>query len=322
MASQTTAAASTAARASPGAARLDRSLILDKCSSFIDFQLWPLEPTIDASGWLRNFRADEIEHALHLLNSFMFYSDYLTRELFASGFQNISNIIRIPGQIFHEAQTSWVDFCGKVLVTYVTGEQPNPTDSGFTFARMARQALGIDQNRIVSPLEALTKLMLYPNLDVLFVDDFVGSGDQFVATWNRTYDVNGQFPYSFSQHASGRTGSRFFYCPAICTQKGYRRIQESCNNVVLSPGNVLPDQYSAIHPDSIVWPNQLRASGASFVERASLRAGIPDDLDNLGDWRGHHQLGLTLGFSHSVPDATLPLFYWEHNGWQPLLRRT
>jgi hypothetical protein len=50
---------------------------------------------------------------------------------------------------------------------------------------------------------------------------------------------------------------------------------------------------------------------------------MPDtDGAVVNDWQGFHKLGLALAFQHCVPDATLPLFYWEHNEWHPLIRRT
>jgi len=80
---------------------------------------------------------------------------------------------------------------------------------------------------------------------------------------------------------------------------------------------VLPKEYSAIDPNSILWPSHLVSGAARFLERVSVSAGIPAD-----QWRGRHDLALAIAFSDSVPDATLPLFYWEQDGWQPLIRRT
>src|SRR5947208_14205280 len=42
---------------------------------------------------------------------------------------------------------SWRAFVDSVIVTRVTGEIPSDTDSGYTFARKARQLLGIPEER-------------------------------------------------------------------------------------------------------------------------------------------------------------------------------
>ncbi len=302
--------------------QVDKAFVLDKCNRFVDFQLWMLRADLDPEGWLQNFTADEQEHACHLLNSFMFFSTDLVRAMFLSAFQNISCIIRSPGRDFRLEQSFWRTFCNQTIVTYVTGEMPNPTDSGFIFARMARQYLEIPERMIVEPKEALKLLVNGANRPVVFVDDFVGSGQQFISTWKRPYDIGlpsgGQ--YTFEMYAKSR-GGQFFYTPVLSSALGIREILLHCPDVQLSPANVLGTRYNACDPESIVWPPKLLPSGRSFIELASKRAGIPDTGGGKNDWRGFNFQGLCVGFEHSVPDATIPIFYWEQNGWKPLLRR-
>ena len=252
----------------------------------------------------------------------MYYSVRLVEQLFAAGFQNLSVLNRRDGRGFREAQSTWQRFCDTLIVTYITGERPNPTDSGFTFARMARQVLEIDEERIVAPETALCILVSDPDRPVLFVDDFVGSGNQFISTWHRPYHVPSHGEHSFARQALAGGSARYHYCPAVCTAYGAQRIAKRCpGDLVLSPGNWVADQNSVFHPESVVWPDHLRASAPQFVASASCRAGIPDNGGKVDDWRGYHKLGLTLAFAHSIPDATLPLFYWEKEGWRPLVRR-
>jgi len=74
--------------------------------------------------------------------------------------------------------------------------------------------------------------------------------------------------------------------------------------------------------DSIFWPDPLKHGANEAIKKASLRAGLPDTGGaKVNDWQGFYKLGLALGFYNSVPDATLPIFYWEKNGWKPLIRR-
>lgn len=300
--------------------QVDRALVLGKCDSFVDFQLWPIRTILNPEGWLKNFTTDELEYAYHLLNSFAFFSEELVRELFLAGFQNISCTRRQAGQLFADQQLLWKRFCSQIIVTFVTGEQPNPTDSGHLFTRIVRQYLRISEQRIVEPQVALRALVEGSDKPILFVDDFVGSGAQFVATWQRPYDVGMTGHLSFERFASWKGGT-YYYCPAICTSHGAKQIASYCPAVQVSPGNMLGRRYSAIEPDSNVWPDKLRPTGAAFIEAASRRAGIPSTDGGRNDWRGFNKLGLCVGFNHSVPDATLPIFYWEKNGWVPLLKR-
>jgi len=185
---------------------------------------------------------------------------------------------------------------------------------------MARQFLKFSEKRIVDPQDALRSLVKGDQRPILFVDDFVGSGAQFVATWQRLYDVGLSGAFSFERYAKWK-GGMYYYCPAICTSHGLGEIAKYCPEVTLSPGNILGPRYSALDAESLVWTDNLRATALQFLEKASKRAGIPDSAGGRNDWRGFNKLALCLGFSHSVPDATLPIFYWEKNGWTPLLRR-
>lgn len=297
--------------------KVNEDFVLAKCSNFVDFQIWPLTANLNPPLWLRNFPSDEQEYAIHLLNSFMYYSDVLVTHLSRSAFQNVSALLSTP-PTFLERQAAWSSFLGSVLITYVTGEDPNPTDSGHGYARKIRK-LGIDEGKIGAPEKVLERAMHAARADIVFVDDFVGSGQQFIKTWYRKYDVLGAAT-SFASLAAAMP-IRAFYCPVFCTEYGAGEISRECPTVTLCPANLLSNRYSAFASDSLIWPDSLRAGAEEFIRVASARAGIPDNGGGVDDWRGFHKLGLTLAISDSVPDATLPIFYWEQNGWHPLLPR-
>ena len=139
---------------------------------------------------------------------------------------------------------------------------------------------------------------------VVFVDDFVGSGQQFVRTWDRSLRTQ----YESFKALAPVSQAKFYYCPAFCTQYGLNKIKSACAGVSVNPGVLIPDNYGVLHPDSIVWPSHLRSTAADFLYSASMRAGIPKEK-----WRGFASLGLTIAFEDSVPDATLPMMYWENN---------
>jgi hypothetical protein len=236
-------------------------------------------------------------------------------------FQALAVYVIKPDEILLNALTSWAAFVDSVIITHVTGETPNPTDSGYTFARKARQVLQIQEERILGPDRVLEKLLSGVQRTIVFVDDFVGSGNQFIDTWNREINVGGKTWASFRRIAPLVRGAKFFYCPLICTDVGYKRIRQNCPEIILHPAHVLSRRYNALDPDSLIWPNELKSTACEFIRKASLRAGIPDNNGGVNDWRGFKKLGLTLAIGDSVPDATLPIFYWEQNGWKPLIRR-
>lgn len=299
-----------------------KEILLAKCDYFREVNLWPRREELNAENWLENFSESEQPHAIQLLNSFAYFSDDLIDEMFAAAFHGLSAKAIPIGESLLRAQSAWRNFVDSVIITYPTGEKPSVTDSGFTFARKARQVLQIPEERIKSPEAVLDLLFRSGPSPVVFVDDFVGTGNQFIHTWFRTYDVPSARSASFFRFALVR-GAQFFYCPIFCTQFGFDELQRRCRDVTLSPAHILSPRYSAIAPDSLLWTDNLRPYASQFLEAVSKRAGIPDTGGTTpNDWRGFGKLGLALALGGSVPDATLPILYWEQNGWRPLIRRT
>ena len=285
---------------------LTRQFLIDKCDYFSDIGIWPRKSVLNPELWLRNFLPHEEDHALYLLNAFMYFATDLVDQIFSTSIRTIGRLM---------TRHQWTEFLDSVLVTLVTGEVPNVTDSGHVFTRKAR-SLGIPEERIMSHEQVFGRIQAGFNQAVVLVDDFGGSGTQFIETWNRTP------PNRYESFRALATGSQaeFYYCPAFCTQFGLNRIKCACPEVTVNPGVLIPDNYGALAPDSIVWPSELRSTAEEFLYSASTRAGIPE-----GEWRGFASLGLTIAFEDSVPDATLPIMYWENNEndrWHPLMRRT
>lgn len=287
---------------------LTPEILIEKYEYFSSIGIWPSKVDLDPERWLGNFLPGEVEHAIYLLNAFMYFDSALVDQIF-------STAIRTVGRWMTAEQ--WKEFLDTLVVTIVTGEEPSVTDSGHLFARKAR-SLGIPQERIINPQQANDLIQRGFDGPVVFVDDFVGSGNQFKTTWHRPNRT--QFD-SFKDLAP-LFRAKFYYCPAFCTEFGLQQIESECPEVTVSPGVFIPNNYGALDSDSVVWPTRLKSTSEEFIRSASERAGIRDTGGTEpDDWRGFASLGLTIAFEDSVPDATLPMIYWEQNGWRPLMRR-
>jgi hypothetical protein len=152
----------------------------------------------------------------------------------------------------------------------------------------------------------------------LLLDDFVGSGRQMAASWTRVYTSAGGKRGTLKMLTEN--GIRVIYTPLVATTYGLAELRKSCPSLEVRAAHELDSRYSLTHVDSILWPDALRSQGRDFLFSASNRAGIVGTAKY--GWEGFHNLALALGFWHSVPDATLPLFYWEAGDWIPLIRRT
>lgn len=303
-------------------ANVNINLPLERWKYFVDVQLWPKRANFDPVGWIGNFKPDEIRYALRLLEGFTYFSQELVPQMFRSAFLNLSQIVLTQKTDLESAKTTWSQFISSLIVVRVTGEEPNDSDSGFTFTRYARDYLNIPQEHILSPEQAIKRFLFSLQGNVVFVDDFVGSGNQFIDTWERQYEI-GSEAHSFKDIQVAAHGDvRFYYCPVICTELGRQNINKSCPSVKILPAHFYGEAQSALSPSSSIWRDDMRTEGPEFVEEASRRGGIPDLDGAVGCWRGFHKLGLSLAFAHGWPDATLPLFYFTENNWKPLLRKS
>lgn len=258
--------------------------------------------------------------ARHLLNAFLYFSEDLMKQIASSAIHSVSyEVVTSKGDPF-KARIEWKTFLDEVLVVAVPGEKPSATDSGNLFARHARDRFRIKDERFLSAEQALKYLISNGPAPIIFVDDFVGSGNQFITMWRRLQIVGAAFQ-SFETFSLKNPDWQPFYCPAIATTKGIEAIVGICARVRLMAGNELSPQYSAIDPDSLLWPDDLRPRAFDFIKTASARAQIPDAPGETNDWRGYLDQGLAVSFSHGTPDATLPIFTWNLNGWVPLIQK-
>jgi len=293
----------------------------DRYDYFTDVQLWPLRTVLDPLRWLSNFSASERPLANRLLEGFVYYSEPLVSQMFRATFANISQFVVRNKSNHLAASTEWARFLNSVKIVRVTGEQPNDTDSGYIFSRLAKHWLGFNQSQTIPPEKALELLIKNPRQNIVFVDDFVGSGNQFRDTWTRYYPVGaGHYSFKTVADASPVTDT-VFYAPVICTEYGKQNISKVAPNLKIVPAHLIGPQYSVLSANSIVWREDMAGEGPQFVEFSSRRAGIPDRHGEEGCWRGFHELGLAIAFSHGWPDATIPLFYFDQNGWKPLIRK-
>lgn len=280
----------------------------ERCASFVQVQAWPLLNELDWNGWLMNFSPSELPFARTLLEAFVYFREPQAHALLRAAFHSISRELEAAWDDPTVARAAWSNFRDRVIVSYVEGEQPSPTDSGLGFARRARIILGIPEGRIVRPDELVRVLQRDPTTPALFLDDFLGSGEQLRTTWGRQYGG--------IRLRDLTLGNPIWYVPLLATEYGIQRVSPLVPGVRIRPAHVLTSRYSAYAEDSEIWRAGELEVGKQFVADASARAGYPEPAC----W-GFHRLALCVALLDTIPDASLPLFYSERNGWRPLVRR-
>jgi hypothetical protein len=290
---------------------------------FVNAQLWPRAARFDPKGWLENFDAGDQKYAIRLLEGFTYFSSELVEALFCGAFQNLSQLVVQNKDNYFSASTQWSQFLESAIVVRVEDNHSSDADSAFIFTRIARDIVGIQEEQILSPSKALERLRATPRGNVIFVDDFVGSGEQFGNMWSKIHQLPDLAAASFKSLVAtiGSHSVGFYYCPLVCTEVGHQHILRTCPLVKVVPAHILPDTYSALSNNSVIWREDMKVAGPDFVKRASDRARIPFRDGQEGCWMGYRKLGLALAFAHGWPDAILPIFTHHENGWKPLLKK-
>lgn len=298
----------------------------DQWKYFVDIGAWPKRNNFAPKDWLSNFTEEEKPYAKRLLEKFTFFSEDMVRQLFKSSFISISKYVITDKTNIYNAKNEWSNYLDNVYVLKVTGEEPSDADSGYLFSRWARDLLGVSEERLIQPSKAFELISSGDPINFIFVDDFVGSGNQFIEFWqNQNFSKN----VSFASLTASRTNCSFIYCPTICTDYGRDQINRFCPMVKLIAAHFYGEVHNALNSHSYIWRN-FRDGGPEFIKEVSLKIGIPDlsggvNVNSNGtkivSWQGYLKLGLALSFAHGWPDATLPIFYFNENGWKPLLKK-
>lgn len=197
---------------------------------------------------------------------------------------------------------------------------PSPTDSGNLFCRKARDVLGISEAALLTPARALEEALA--GKIVVFLDDFLGSGNQMRETWQRPYRTDP--PHSFADLHS-RKSNHAIYLTLVATHIGLANIDLECPQLVVRAAHILGEEYNVRNlarlPDLRGFSgldDRVHALLTKYGPRLKLHPHMRKADFPVYGWRS---LGLLLAFQHGVPDATLPIIWAEgpDDSWTPLV---
>jgi hypothetical protein len=286
--------------------------VIAKCDLLKKARFWPSEPKMRPRAWLNNFDESDRHIAAKLLDKFTYYNSETTEALLRSSFHSIGD--GLPKGPDAPSGSDLVSSLSNAVLTPVTGEEPNPSDSGGMFCRYARQVLKIPQEVMFSTENAIEHAE--QGRTIVFIDDFVGSGDQFLETWWRNY--NGK---SFAS-LQNRKGFVAVYITLLATDLGVRNIYVGAPKVAVCPAHILTETSSVkgLISSGFIDEGELDI----FLRKYSAGLTPTDDYMNNPDYKayGYKRHGLLFGFEHSIPDLSLPIFWSTGNNWEPLIERS
>lgn len=147
---------------------------------------------------------------------------------------------------------------------------------------------------------------------ILAVDDFCGSGNQFVTKFLGMPEV--------AAFRRDRPKCRFVYLAAAAHSDGIKAIGTADATVEVIAGEILTPDYHFF--DGTVL-DQYQNGGLKDIlkqqhESMVKRLGLGGAVEPFG----YGELGLTYAFAHGTPNNTLPVFWYDSTeGWISLLDR-
>lgn len=293
-------------------------IVLGKCESFVTMGLWPAGNKLRPKKWLANFTESEKEHALYLLNAFCYYNPELTTAILKATVMQLTNELEESSTI-DETISKWNVMLSKTIFIPSTGESPNVTDSGVILSNYLRRNLKVPECQVLTTAHLYNSAytgILAKMENIVFFDDLIGSGKQLITMYGQEFEKETDLLPPVGEQCKTHN-LKPYYCSLMATQYGINQVRQQFPELKLFVGHILQENCSPFHPDNNIWPERLKSSGIDFIESASLRAGIPED-----EIKGYHNLGLTIAFDLTIPDATLPIYRWNQNNWSALMEKS
>ena len=136
--------------------------VKNACDFFRSIRIWPLEANLDYEGWVNNFNGTKDQYlASIILWHFIYYPQSMIQKLLYDAVGNACGH-------FKESNLCWQHDHHKrnVFYSFIPGETPNPTDSGFTYLKIRFHCCQLKRSARANS-SCLSIMLLPPVLSVL-----------------------------------------------------------------------------------------------------------------------------------------------------------
>lgn len=276
----------------------------------IERGLWDI-PMARLESWSKQFLgSDEQFFSACLLDQLIFR----TQHQFEAGLRSLFRS-NLNGELFssthdlHLSQIIASQSDPKLRLVPVICETDPPTKSGPLVLRRLQRILQVNQRWMCWPWQATKGIGDEGIKVIVFVDDFLGTGRQFVRFFRQ---------WGFHEHIEG---IQYFYAPVVAHQVGIDHLAGELPAVCVVSAETLDQSHTFF--SNYVWDRlgqgcvSAEEAKAWYIDYAGQKGINPPEVGSLG----YGDLALTFGFSHSTPNNALPILWCETIDWQPLLER-
>lgn len=289
--------------------------VCNKVKTLSSCGIWKIS-SATALAWLGNFQESEHKYiAAHILDRVTYRSEKMIEAAYKSFLiSTFREHIKT-----HKASSNYsIDEWLKLLRSHPRNEHSNIKlcsvsklgDNGDSGSQVIRLLTGelFHQNRMISPeKEPLRDL---EGQIILIVDDFVGSGDQFI---------------SFAEETGLRQACKnnhIIYAPAIGYYKGLEKITKADFGISLSPLEILKnsERFFTHEPGAAFCGDNINTE-AEVAECYRQMLKLSPSF-NRGAWFGRDNESLCVIFQWGCPNQSLGIIWYEGGSdWKKLARR-
>lgn len=287
-------------------------------------------------SWLENFGKSSLPetceqtHALYLLSNFTYFGTREIREMLKSAHRDkvknpLIQLIRKRLGDTKDENKILAELKAEMEQTRFLGIG-NPSESGTHLLYFFRQENNLikdlfvhshqlfDIKRTIKGTETKISISLgLPEVKrYIFLDDVCGSGDQVISY------MSGKG--SLSQLKDIYPELEFVYITLVASEKGLKAVKESGIFDRVETIFELDSSYQCFSKESRYFPRGMSLPvSKNFAETMSAKYGKQLGFSEQ-NMHGYKNGQFLMGFSHNVPDNTLPII-WGENNWTPIFRR-
>lgn len=287
--------------------------VFSRCRNLISYGIWSGLSRSRLDKWIANFLTPEERYfAARVLDSLIYRSDdqtvALLRQLLDRVIPDHARLHALP-QCLKKVGTQLrsVTFDPRVRIVPVIPPGSPPTKSGPVIARHLKRTLRVNERWVLYPADLAAHIS---NVDaVIFLDDFLGTGDQFSSFLSSTGLLDNM------------AGKCAVYGCLAGHQRGIDSLSSAFPTLNVAAVEVLDEKHAIFHPDAEMFPDGENSPEVArdfyynLLKKRQIHLSGPDR-------RGYGHMEIAYAFEHAVPDNSLPILWWRHSElWQPLFDR-
>ncbi|MBA4689451.1 MULTISPECIES: phosphoribosyltransferase-like protein [Stutzerimonas stutzeri group] len=274
----------------------------------IDQKIWDSITSTDLDNWLSNFKSPE-EKLLSaiLLDAFIPRSAAQTTSVLTSAIERAlpQAIYSNPQEVF-EGTNFLEKFKSKnisndIRIVPVIRNIDPPTKSGPSIARMFKRQLGINEKYMIWPWLIDEKIKEGVETFV-FIDDVLATGQQ-ASEFFESHKIDQYSEVTFS------------YIPLLAHSRGLERIKRDFPNIKICAVEQITPEDSLFNNEKFKKISDLEHLYISVAKKHQSERFLKKMA------KGYDDLALTFSYYHATPNATLPLYWYESDVFNPLVKR-